>query len=348
MRGLILDDQWEIALKEVPIPVPAANEVLVAPQVVGICGTDIHAPRLSSHFRPPVVLGHEFTAVVVTPGAGVRDWKQGDRVVINPNGDTCGACEECRRGDYNLCHSAVFENGIGIHRNGGLADFAAVPASCLHTLPLQITYEAGAWVEPLATAVRAVLRTPVREDWRYLVVGGGSIGLLVLQMLRVEGATDIAVLEPNALRRALSLDLGASETQAPGSEGIFTRGFDVVYECSGTTGGFRTASRLVRPSGTVVTVGISPEDLSIPSLTLVGKELSVTGSLIYNEEFATAINLLERGLIQVARMSIGPVPLSEYHEAFEDKVESANQGVKTLISLGSEPRRIVQGGRPSR
>ena len=147
-------------------------------------------------------MGHEFSAEVVAVGPEVTGWSPGMRVTVNPNGNICGACPQCRTGRYNLCPVATQVMSLGVCRDGGMAEYAAVPAVHLHALPDTVDGLRGAWTEPLAVAVRSVASSGIRLGDDVTVIGGGPIGLLVVQLARRAGARRVTLIEPSAVRRS--------------------------------------------------------------------------------------------------------------------------------------------------
>jgi threonine dehydrogenase-like Zn-dependent dehydrogenase len=161
VKAVVLTPERKLELEDRPVREPGPREVLIASEYCGICGTDLHAADLDI-FAPPVTIGHEFSGVIAALGPGVTGWHVGDRVAVNPNGNTCNVCEACRASRPNLCTTAVFDNGLGVRRDGGMAEFATIPAVHLHQLPDSVDSKRGAWTEPLAVAIRTRIRHPAR------------------------------------------------------------------------------------------------------------------------------------------------------------------------------------------
>lgn len=323
MRAVVLGDDRRVRLEEVPVPEPSPVEVLLRPHFSGICGTDLHAPTLTDHFRSRVIMGHEFSAEVVATGEHVQGWEPGTRVVVNPNGNICGSCRACRESRFNLCHSAVFEHGIGIHRPGGMADLVAVDPRVLHRLPEAVSSEQGAFVEPLATAVRAVRRSRFRLGSSAAVIGTGPIGLLVIQALRRAGAGTVTAIEPSAFRRRAATASGADITLDPeeaSTSGVFGADIEppgVVYECAGMPGTLELAVDIVRFGGQVILLGIPSQPVSLTAFTVIGKEIDIVGSIIYLDEFALTIGLLARKAFDVESLISHVLPITRFEEAFD-------------------------------
>ena len=280
MKAIVLRDGKTITLEERPEPEPREGEVLVRTSFCGICGTDLHAPRLPDLFVPNVVMGHEFAGDIVAVGPDVSGWKPGDQVTINPNGNICGECEECRAGRSNLCRTLLRGRVVGVQRDGGMAEYVSLPIVVLHRLPLGVTALQGAWVEPLAVAMRAVRVAEFRVGGTALVLGAGPIGLLTLQVLRSAGAGYVAVVEPSPLRREQAERLGADVIVDPRGEspaGLFESDLtppEYVFECAGIPGGIAMCAAVVRPGGCITVVGVCPDplDLDMPRPTRSGHE----------------------------------------------------------------------------
>ena len=323
MRAIVFGDDRRIRLEEVPIPEVGAGDVLLRPHFCGVCGTDLHAPSMSAPFRSGVVMGHEFSGEVVATGEQVDGWEPGTRVVVNPNGNLCGACGACRDGRFNLCRSAVFENGIGIRHDGGMAEFVTVDPKVLYPLPDSVSSEQGAFVEPLATAIRAVRRSSFRLGSTAAVIGTGPVGLLVVQALRRAGAATITAIELSAFRRQAALDLGADLALDPRTEpptelfGTELEPPELVFECSGAQGTLELAVDIVRYGGRVALTGLPSRPVKVTATTVIGKEVDVVGSIIYVEEFPLAIDLLAQGAFEIESLISMVLPITRFGEAFE-------------------------------
>ena len=322
MRAIVLGDDRKIRLEEVPVPEVGPRDVLLRPHFCGICGTDLHASAMTEHFHSRVIMGHEFSGEVVASGEQVQGWEAGTRVVVNPNGNLCGSCGACREGRLNLCRSAVFENGIGIQHPGGMAELVTVDPKVLHRLPDSVSSEQGAFVEPLATAVRAVRRSRFRLGSSAAVIGTGPIGLLVIQALRRAGAGAITAIELSAFRRQAATDLGADialdpETEPPADLfGTELEPPEFVFECSGAQGTLELAVDIVRYGGRVALLGLPSRPVELTADTVIGKEVDIVGSIIYVEEFPLAIDLLAKGAFDIEGLMSLVLPMSRFDEAF--------------------------------
>lgn len=334
MRAIVLDAERRVVLAERPEPEPGAGEVLVRPEFIGICGTDLHAAEISA-FRPPVVMGHEFAGSVVATGEGVTGWQPGDRVTVNPNANVCGTCEECRQGRYNLCRSAIFDHPVGVACDGGMADAVVLKEVYLRRLPDSLDTQRAAWTEPLAVAVRAVRGARFRLGAASAVIGAGPIGLLVTQVLRRAGASSIVAIEPSEFRRAKALQVGASTAFASREEALERCGVDLprpryVFECSGHRMALETALKLVAPGGHVRMIGVSAQPVPITSLDAISKEVTISGNFIYTDEFEMAIELLAAGDVDVDSLTSAVLPLDAYADAFA-ALRHPESAIKVLL-----------------
>jgi len=269
--------------------------------MAGLCGTDY---GIWSGERPvgyPLVLGHEFVGHVMAVGAGVSRARVGDRVAIEPN-YSCGACPLCREGNRNLCLSRT---AVGIDVDGCFAEVARVPERCCWPAPAGVADEDLLMTEPLAVVVRAVARAAVAPGESAAVVGGGTLGLLALQVLRGRGAR-VLVVSRSSRRFDLARELGAAAThevaEGPLADvgGAFSgrEGVDVVIETAGTADAVSHALALVRPGGRVVLTGLPHDPTAVRFFSVVRREVTITGSMVYQDEFPEAMQLVASGTVR--------------------------------------------------
>jgi len=339
MKAVVLTDARTLELADLPDPDPRPGEVLVRPHFCGICGTDLHAAEIDL-FREGVVLGHEFAGEVVAVGREVAGWEVGQLVTANPNGHTCGACEACRAGRLNLCQVATVERPLGVAVPGGMAELVALHPSYLHALPDGLTTRTAAWTEPLAVAVRAVRTSPLKVGDTAAVIGGGPVGQLVVQVLRRAGAARVLLVEPSAFRRETALRTGADEAVTPDEMAARLaageqRPVDHVFECSGFHAAVQSALELVAPGGSIRLVGMSPRPPSFDAVQAIMKEVTILGGFIYVTEFPQAVGLLAAGAVDVAPLTSGTRPLSQFAEAFAD-LRQPETAMKVLIDAQAE------------
>lgn len=317
MLAMVLTHDRETRLERRPVPTPRDDQVLVDVDLCGICGSDLDAPDLLEVYLGGFIMGHEPAGRIARVGRDVSGWRVGQRVAINPNGDTCGVCEACRSGRLNHCVPATMQRAVGLQSDGALAAHVAVSPKTLHALPDEMGRVESGWVEPAATALRAVLAAGELGGRSVLVVGGGPIGQLCCRLARRFGAACIWLSEPSAERRSYAEASQADRAFDPTVEAAEIEHLkaDVVLECSGSEPGIRSGIAAARPEGTVVVLGGGRAGLE--PIPIILKELRVLGSFTYADEFAEVIGLLADGALQVADLTSEIASLDTAPVAFE-------------------------------
>lgn len=291
-----------LALEEVPDPTPAAGDLVLKVGRCGICGTDIHLTQEHGYFPENSVVGHEFAGEVVAVGAEVEGFKLGD-VVTAMAGAGCGKCRGCLTAGPFLC-----ENGFTAY-GGGFAEYARVPARASIKLPSSLSLTDGALVEPLAVALHALRLVDGIVGKRVLVLGAGAIGLAAVHWARKLGALRVAAASRSRRRAALAEVMGADAFVETG-EGEVDRvsaalgGLpDVVIECIGVAGALQQSVQLVKPMGTVVSLGFCTKpDPVLPALATF-KQIRLQFSMAYSlDEFQFAADMLDRGHVEPRQM----------------------------------------------
>src|SRR5215469_14372747 len=343
MKALLLSEYRRLELTDVATPQAAIGELLVRVAACGICGSDVHGYDGSSGRRiPPIVMGHEAAGTIAQVGRGVTGLSEGDRVTLDST-VYCGECANCLRGDINLCdRREVLGVSCGDYRRAGaFAEFVAVPSRIIHRLPDSLPFEDASLLEAVAVALHAVSLTAVEPGSAALVVGAGTIGLLLQQALRVAGCSRVFVTDPDRTRLNLSQKFGASETIA---ENVVERindltegtGVDLVVEAVGRTESIATSIDCVRKGGTVILVGnISPE-VKIPLQKVVSRQLRLQGSCASAGEYPKAIELVSKGEIQVKPLITAVRPLAEGPEWFE-RLHAAEPNLMKVVLTPGEP-----------
>lgn len=345
----------DVRVVDVPDPAPGAADVVVDVAWCGICRTDLeeylHGPvsipvtglHPLTGRRAPVTLGHEFAGTVASVGSGTSTLTVGTPVTVEA-ALSCGRCPYCRDGEPPLCTDWAT---IGLHADGGLAEQVVVPeANCL-PLPESLTLRDAALVEPTEVAVRAVAKAGIREGQTVAVVGGGTVGLLVLQVARAAGVRRAYVIEPLAARRALASRLGATACLDPGEPDWAQRIVDscggpgphVVFECAGAPGTLDVAVRLARKGGRVVLVAIYPEPVRLDALDLLVGEKQLVGTVQHQRDtdLQRAVDLLAHGVVDVRPLVTDTVPLCRAVEGGLDALaKRPDRHLKILVGPGIE------------
>ncbi|MCG6884359.1 MAG: zinc-dependent alcohol dehydrogenase family protein [Silicimonas sp.] len=308
MRATQLFKTGDIRTVDVPQPVPGPGEILIKVEAAGICGTDRHLYHGEFPSVPGKTLGHEFSGLVVDSGdSGIAE---GTRVTCDPN-TWCGTCEQCQRGRVNLCTRNV---ATGIHRDGGFAEYCAFPASKAVALPDDLDPLQGAFCEPLACTLHGMDMGAARPGERVLVIGGGVIGLMAVQIARLAGA-EVMLLTRSASKQALGRETGAhhaadSET---GFREVWPQGADLVVECAGVRETIALAPRLARTGGRVVVLGVLPQgaEVSVEPFDLLFREVQMHFSFLNPFTHARAAQMISDGTISVAPLVSRTITLDE-------------------------------------
>ncbi|MEM9811961.1 MAG: zinc-dependent alcohol dehydrogenase family protein [Pseudomonadota bacterium] len=312
MRATRLFDVGDIRTVEVPEPTPHPGDIVIAVEAAGICGTDRHLFKGEFPSVPGKTLGHEFSGTVVD--AGTSDLKVGTRVTCDPN-TWCGSCPHCRAGRVNLCSRNV---ATGIARDGGFAEYCAFPAHKAHCLPADLAPLHGAFCEPLACTLHGMDIGQTAPGERVLVIGGGVIGLLAVQLAARAGGT-VMLLTRSAEKQALGQRLGAALVAGTPEEvrEVWPEGADLVVECAGVAATVETSPALTRTGGRVVVLGVLPqgERVSIEPFDLLFREIQVHFSFLNPFTHERAAQMIAEGSIDVAPLVSRTLSIEEAPDA---------------------------------
>ena len=309
------------------------DEVLVKVEACGVCGTDVHIVEGTSHSTPPVVLGHEYAGIVEDCGKVIDRAIVGRRVAVDPN-IACRSCYFCHRGLVHLCENL---RALGVDIDGGMAEYCIVPVHQVYQLPDGMTSELSAFVEPVSCAVHGVDRAHIQTGDTVLILGGGTIGLIMLQLVRSAGAARTILVEPVTHKQDIARRLGADEVLDPAVTDIRSAlldltgvGADVVIECVGKPATMQRAIELARRGGTVEFFGVCAigETIPVEPNQVYFKEINIIGSYINPHTFARAILLLQTGRVRIDDFQIDHFPLEGVHEALSYQREA-----RTLKSI---------------
>ena len=345
MKALLLSQYRQLEIADLPVPAPASDEVLVRVAACGICGSDVHGYDGSSGRRiPPLVMGHEAAGIVAEAGANVNGFKKGDRVTFDST-VYCGECANCKRGEVNLCdRRQVLGVSCGDYRrNGAFAEFVVVPARIIHRLPDNLSFSEAALLEAVAVALHAVSLAPIQSESKALVVGAGTIGLLVQQALAVAGCSPVFVSDVDATRLKLSASLGAATILGSGSDLVNEilrltdgRGVDIAIEAVGINQTVATAINATRKGGCVVLVGNVAPEVTLPLQTVVTRQIRLQGSCASAGEYPRAIELMSSGKINVKPLITAVAPLTDGPQWFERLHAREPNLMKVVLQPGSD------------
>jgi len=330
----------KIVIEEAPKPTPGPHEVIIEVRYCGICGSDIHAYHGRHPFiHPPIVLGHEFSGVVHEVGESVEYVFRGQRAVVEPL-LTCGRCLNCRLGDYNRCKELKV---IGCQTDGAFAEFVKVPAHRVFEIPDDLDFLTAAFTEPVAVAVHAVKRAGPLAGNKVLVLGSGTIGLLVAAVSKIYGAAEVISTDIYDYKLDVALRMGADQVvnvrRESLEEYIFKHvdpeGVDVVFECvGGVKETLEQAVKVTRRGARVVVVGVFGKPVEVNVGLVQDKELEVKGSAVYIfKDFLDAIELLRRRRIDVRPLATKVFSLDQVPDAFKYIDEHRDTAIKVLIKV---------------
>jgi threonine dehydrogenase-like Zn-dependent dehydrogenase len=309
MRGMVFVAAGVVELQDLPRPTASDGEVVLDVKAAGICGSELHGFRTTDFRTPPLVMGHEF--------AGIDP--DGRRVVVNPL-LSCGSCDLCLAGRPEICrHRAL----LGLNRAGGFAEQVAVPASCLHPIPDDLSWERAALVEPLANAAHAWLRAGSPTGARVAIIGAGTIGLVSLLWARRAGAAEVTVVDRSASRLRLAARLGADATATE-----LVGEHRVVFDAVGSHQTRAASIANLSPGGTTVWLGLAESSPGFDGRELVRSEKTVTGSFAYSPlDFAGALAAASELDLDWAT----PISLEESARVFTNLASGDTEPVKAVI-----------------
>ena len=338
MKAAVFYGKEDLRVEDRNVPVPKRDEALVRVHACGICGTDAHifcGDEGAAKTPAETVLGHEFAGEIVAVGEAVTGFSVGDRVCIDPN-KLCNECYYCKSGVGHFCESMI---GIGTTVDGGFAEYCAVPASQLYRFPKELSYEAAAMTEPVSCCLHGIDLCNIQPGSTVAVIGCGMIGLLMLQLARLCGASKIIAMEPIEEKRRLALELGADYVFNPMEEDFKKQlsqvadRIETVIECVGRTGTVEMAIDIAGNASTVMLFGLTApgDEVAVKPFTLFKKEITLKASFINPYTFTRALDLISSGKIDVTSMVYAKRPVEELPKILADPRErTAGKYIITL------------------
>lgn len=326
MKAGVFYSKNDLRVEEIPKPSPKAGEVLIKVKACGICGTDVHIFNGDKGCFPTpagTVLGHEFSGIVEAVGEGVKQISVGDRVCVDPN-KLCGDCYYCKSGIGHFCENMI---GIGTGVNGGFAEYCAVPQSQVYKIADSTSYEAAAMTEPTACCVHGIDMCDISCGDTVAIIGGGMIGMIMLQLAKLSGAGKLIMIEPVAEKRTIAEKLGADLCIDPIGNDVkkvlVENGINrisAVIECVGKTSTIEQAIDIAGKKSVVMMFGLTaPDDtISIKPFEIFQKEIVLKSSFINPHTQKRALELIDSGKIDVSSVVYSCEPIESLPKILAD------------------------------
>lgn len=326
MKSAVFYGKHDLRVEESVMPEVHDNDVLIEVKACGVCGTDVHiyeGDKGAATVTPPTILGHEFSGIIHAVGKNVVNYKVGDRVCIDPN-CYCGECDPCRNGIVHYCQHMI---GYGTTVNGGFAQYCAVNQRQVYKLGENTTFEQGAMAEPVACCLHGIDMCEIQPGHQVVVIGGGMIGLLMMQLAKLAGAAKIAMVEPVAQKRDIAKKLGADLCINPFEEDVketlLTNGFDwiqTVIECAGLPSTIEQAISIADHKAVVMMFGLTKpdEEISVKPFEIFQKELVLKSSFINPCTQKRALDLIDSHRLDVSSMVYKVCDLTELENVLKD------------------------------
>ena len=310
MKSAVFYGKLDLRIEESTIQQVGENEVLIKVKACGVCGTDIHiyeGDKGAAEVTCPTILGHEFSGVVTGVGSNVQTYKVGDRVCVDPN-CYCGTCESCRNGVAHYCENMI---GYGTTINGGFSEYCVVNERQVYKIGNNTSFEEGAMAEPVACCLHGIDMCDIQPGHQVVVIGGGMIGLLMMQLAKISGAAKVALLEPVESKRKVAKKLGADICIDPINEDVKSvlnnhgmQWINTVIECVGRPSTIEQAIDIAGNKAVVMMFGLTKPDeiISIKPFEIFKKELVLKSSFINPYTQKRALDLIDSGRLDVSSM----------------------------------------------
>lgn len=338
MKGAIFEGKHKISIKnDLPKPEIDQDEVLIKVKKVGICGTDVGSYETGGPNFPGKIFGHEFSGEIVEIGQKVKKLKIGNRVTVNPQ-IPCNECYYCIHHQENMCKLQNY--ALGTTEDGSMRGFINVKADRVHLLPENVSFEGGAIVEPLSIGLQGIQASSFMVGDTAAVIGAGSIGLFVIQVLRVSGANKIYVLEPVESKRKKAVELGADKAFEPKEWNKIVRltdkiGPDHIYDCVGLSTTVSISLSLIKKGGCITVIGMHDNSYEINNARLITiNSITIRGTYGYTQDvYKTALSLLEQGKIKYEPIITNQIKIDDIPQMLEKLATPPHDELKVLVDF---------------
>ena len=335
MKAIVSHGITDFRLQEHSIPEVGEQDVLVGVEACGICGTDVHMYHGTWELKTGSIPGHEASGVVQEIGPKVTQFQAGDRVAIDP-GISCQICEFCRSERPGLC---VNRCSMYHYKGGGFAEYTCVPERQVYHVPDEMPLEWGAFLEPASCCVHGIDRAKVKSGQSVAILGGGAIGLMLMQLALLSGATKVIISEPQARRREIAKSLGAFAAIDPtGKDAVETirdfsnGGVDIVFESAGLPQTVSQSFEVVKSGGKIILFGVNDPAVRVTfsPYQIFRNELSVLGSLLSHDTFPRTMALMASEKLRVQPLISHTLPITRFMEGLQ--MHERQEGIKILVT----------------
>jgi 2-desacetyl-2-hydroxyethyl bacteriochlorophyllide A dehydrogenase len=326
MKAAVYKGNRTIVVEDAPIPLIGSHDILVKVMACGICGTDVHIFKGSegaAQTTPPVILGHEFSGIIEKIGSNVKHLKVGDRVTVDPN-NMCGSCYYCQNGLAHFCENMI---GYGTTVDGGFAQYWAGNSKQAYQLDDSISFIEGAMVEPIACCLHGIDGCEIKAGSTVMIIGGGTIGLIMLQLAKIAGATTVVVLEPIKEKRDMAIKVGADIVIDSFNENVQDilvqhkiKQINTVIECVGLKVTMVDAIKYAGKKSIAMLFGLgNPNDeIPVKPFELFKKEITIKASFINPYTQSRALDILKSGKLDIKTLISHEITLAELADVLAD------------------------------
>lgn len=336
MKAAVFYGKHDIRVENAEAKIPDDNEVMIKVMAAGVCGTDMHifaGAKGASECTPPVILGHEFSGIVCEVGRNVTRIRVGDHVTVDPS-ISCGACDACRMGKPHFCDHYI---ATGVNLNGGFAEYCTVLEKQVFCLSDSVPFTEGAMCEPVGCCLHGIDMAGIKTGDVVMVIGGGTIGQIMLQLAKLAGAATTVLLEPVAEKRLMGIKLGADIAVDPLSEDVETilagyniSNINVTIECVGRRETMMDAIHYTGRGGTAMLFGLTDPDCEIPfkPFDAFKKEITIKASFVNPYTHGRAAALLNAGKLSLGELISDIILLDQINDAFTIKGHKGKMIIK--------------------
>lgn len=300
MRASFLDKNLKVYTEEIDIPQLDSDQVLVKVESVGICGSDVHYYKHGAIgpyiVEKPIILGHELSGVITAVGSDVPKERIGSRVAVEPQ-RACKVCKQCKAGRYNLCPEIEFYATPPI--DGAFCEYVKIQSEFAYDIPANISFDAAALIEPMSVCIWAAQKARIEKGTTVLIAGAGPIGVVMAQVARAFGASEVVVTDVVEHRLEFVKKYGATRTINTSSESLGSEKFDVFVDACGVPAAVHAGILATGPAGRALLVGLGSDEMMLPVSHIQNNEIIVTGVFRYTNTWPIGIEFLASGKVDL-------------------------------------------------